>query len=131
MGFKTIRRGDPEPEPNQLNLTRKLWLDFDGEGYTVNDTITGNMTRGWRLNTLPQTQLGRVTLNGSNQFITQDKSGKQGVEVRSGSITLDADSRVAGAVSVNQRGGLGAGLSQRPRRTEPAAGLALAGGRRR
>ena len=98
MGFKTIRRGDPEPEPNQLNLTRKLWLDFDGEGYTVNDTITGNMTRGWRLNTLPQTQLGKVTLNGSNQFITQDKSGKQGVEVRSGTITLDADSRVTGAV---------------------------------
>ncbi len=98
MGFKTIRRGDPEPEPNQLNLSRKLWLDFDGEGYTVNDTITGNMTRGWRLITLPQTQLGRVTLNGSNQFITQDKSGKQGVEVRTGTITLDADSRAVGPV---------------------------------
>ncbi|MFZ2313934.1 MAG: hypothetical protein WAV82_15090, partial [Methylobacter sp.] len=98
MGFKTIRRGDPEPDPNQLNLTRKLWLDFDGEGYTVNDTITGKMTSGWRLNTLPQTQLGKVTLNGSNQFITQDKSGKQGVEVRSGRIMLNADSRVTGDV---------------------------------
>ncbi|WP_340120875.1 hypothetical protein [Methylobacter svalbardensis] len=98
MGFKTLRRGDPEPEPNQLNLSRKLWLDFDGEGYTVNDTITGSMTRGWRLNTLPQTQLGRVTLNGGNQLVTQDKSGKQGVEVRSGTITLDADSRVTGTV---------------------------------
>ncbi|MDD1606679.1 MAG: hypothetical protein LUP96_08310, partial [Methylococcaceae bacterium] len=40
MSFKVIRRGDPEPEPNQLNLTRKLWLDFDGSGYTVNDIIT-------------------------------------------------------------------------------------------
>ncbi|MGZ5010219.1 MAG: hypothetical protein ACXV74_04580 [Methylobacter sp.] len=99
MGFKTIRRGDPEPEPNQLNLSRKLWLDFDGQGYTVNDAITGTMTRGWRLNTLPQTQLGRVTLNGSNQFITQDKDGKQGVEVRTGSIMLDADSRVTGSVN--------------------------------
>ena len=99
MGFKTIRRGDPEPEPNQLNLTRKLWLDFDGAGYTVNDTITGRMTSGWRLNTLPQTQLGKVTLNGSNQFITQDKTGKQGVEVRTGTITLDADSRAVGAVN--------------------------------
>ncbi|MFU8790092.1 MAG: hypothetical protein ACNA7G_13770 [Methylobacter sp.] len=98
MGFKTIRRGDPEPEPNQLNLSRKLWLDFDGEGYTVNDTITGNMTRSWRLNTLPATQLGKAALNGSNQFITQDKSGKQGIEVRTGTITLDADSRVVGAV---------------------------------
>lgn len=98
MGFKTIRRGDPEPEPNQLNLSRKLWLDFDGQGYTVNDTITGKMTRAWRLNTLPQTQLGKVALNGNNQFITLDKSGKQGVEVRSGAITLDADSRAVGAV---------------------------------
>jgi hypothetical protein len=98
MGFKTLRRGDPEPEPNQLNLTRKLWLDFDGSGYTVNDTITGQMTRGWRLNTLPQTQLGKATLNGSNQFITQDKTGKQGVEVRNGTITLDADSRIVGSV---------------------------------
>ena len=99
MGFKTIRRGDPEPEPNQLNLSKKLWLDFDGSGYTVNDTITGKLTRGWRLNTLPQTQLGKVMLNGNNQLITQDTSGKQGVEVRSGTLSLDADSRTAGAVS--------------------------------
>ncbi|MFI3119260.1 MAG: hypothetical protein QX203_04725 [Methylococcaceae bacterium] len=99
MVFKTIRRGDPEPEPNQLNLTRKLWLDFDGEGYTVNDTITGTMTRDWRLNGLPQTQLGKVTLNGNERFITQDKTGKQGVEVRTGTISLDADSRAVGSVS--------------------------------
>lgn len=99
MVFKTIRRGDPEPEPNQLNLSRKLWLDFDGEGYTVNDTLTGKMTRGWRLNALPKTQLGKATLNGNNQFITQDKSGKQGVEVRTGNITLDADSRIIGPVA--------------------------------
>ncbi|TRW92778.1 hypothetical protein [Candidatus Methylobacter oryzae] len=99
MEFKVIRRGDPEPEPNQLNLSRKLWLDFDGQGYTVNDTITGKMTRGWRLNTLPQTQLGKVTLDGNSQFITQDKSGKQGIEVRNGTIALNADSRAVGAVS--------------------------------
>ncbi len=99
MGFKTIRRGDPEPEPNQLNLRRKLWLDFDGSGYSVNDTITGRLSRGWRLNTLPQTQLGKVMLNGNNQLITQDKSGKQGVEVRSGTLSLDADSRAVGTVS--------------------------------
>ncbi|MGZ5056385.1 MAG: hypothetical protein ACXWAT_15785, partial [Methylobacter sp.] len=98
MMFKTIRRGDPESEPNRLNLSRKLWLDFDGEGYTVNDTITGKMTSGWRLNALPQTQLGKVTLNGNNQFITRDKSGKQGIEVRNGTITLTADSRVTGDV---------------------------------
>ncbi|SJM89405.1 conserved membrane hypothetical protein [Crenothrix polyspora] len=100
MGFKVIRSGDPEPEPNQLNLNRKLWLNFDGEGYTVNDVITGTMTRDWRLNALQKTQLGKVMLDGNNQLITlQADSGKQGVEVRKGVINLDADSRVLGSVS--------------------------------
>jgi hypothetical protein len=98
MHFKLIRRGDPEPEPNQLNLTRKLWLDFDGAGYTVNDLITGRMTRGWRLNALPRTQLGQVMLDGQSQLITRD-GDKQGVEVRRGRLTLEADSRISGSIS--------------------------------
>jgi hypothetical protein len=97
MHFKLIRRGDPEPEPNQLNLTRKLWLDFDGTGYTVNDLITGRMTRGWRLNALPRTQLGQVMLDGQSQLITRD-ADKQGVEVRRGRITLEADSRLVDGI---------------------------------
>jgi hypothetical protein len=40
MALKLIRRGDPEPEPNQLTVNRKLWVDFDGAGYTINDTIS-------------------------------------------------------------------------------------------
>ncbi len=94
MVFKTIRRGDSEPEPNQLQLHRKLWLDFDGNGYTVSDTITGQMTRDWRLNTLPETQLGQVLLNGQNQLITQLADGRQGVELRHGTLRLQADSRI-------------------------------------
>jgi len=99
MGFKVIRRGDPEPEPNQLSITRKLWLDFDGKGYTVNDAINGRMTSGWRLNALPDTQLGKVTLDGNNQLITQQAgTNKQGVELRKGMIMLDADSRIKGDI---------------------------------
>lgn len=98
MSLSVIRRGDPEPEPNQLNLNRQLWLDFSGTGYTVNDRITGTMTRDWRLNALSQTQLGRVTLDNNNQLITR-QGDKQGVEVRKGHINLDADSRIEGSVS--------------------------------
>ncbi|MCK4493086.1 MAG: hypothetical protein KAU26_03465, partial [Methylococcales bacterium] len=32
MKFNIIQRGDPEPEPNKLQLQRELWLDFDGKG---------------------------------------------------------------------------------------------------
>jgi hypothetical protein len=99
MSLKVIRRGDPEPEPNQLAINRKLWLDFDGEGYTINDTISGKMTKGWRLDALPETQLGKVNLDGASQLITlQPRSGKQGVEVRKGTIALDADSRIVGNI---------------------------------
>ena len=99
MVIKTLRRGDPEPEPNQLHLQRKLWLDFDGGGYTINDRITGKMTHGWRLNSLPEIQLGQVMLNGNSQLITQLPEGKvQGVEVRKGAIELTADSRLTQSI---------------------------------
>ena len=100
MRLKTIRRGDPQPEPNQLNLKRTFWLDFDGGGYTVNDHIIGSMTQGWRLETLPEMQLGRVGINGVNQLVTR-LGGKhnQGVEVRKGQIQLAADSRINTAIS--------------------------------
>ena len=99
MEFKVIRRGDPEPEPNQLSINRRLWLDFDGKGYTVNDTINGKMASGWRINALPNTQLGKVILDGNNQLITQQAgTNKQGVEVRKGMIMLNADSRIKGDI---------------------------------
>ena len=100
MGFKVIRRGDPEPEPNQLKLSRQFWLDFDGGAYTVSDRISGKMTQGWRLNALPELQLGQVNLNGQNQLITTSHStNQQGIEVRQGQINVQADSRIKGDIS--------------------------------
>ncbi|MCQ8104424.1 hypothetical protein NP590_09950 [Methylomonas sp. SURF-2] len=105
MRFKLIRRGDPEPEPNQLSLQRKLWLDFDGAGYSVSDQINGKMSRDWRLNALTDTRLGQVLLNGQNQLITQLSDKRQGVEVRRGDIQLQADSRIeAGITQLNAVG---------------------------
>lgn len=99
MVFKVIRRGDPEPEPNQLNLHRKLWLDFGGKGYTVADTITGKMTKGWRLNALPETDIGQVKLNGQNQLVTRSiETNETGVEVRQGKVELQADSQIKSGI---------------------------------
>ncbi|SMG65321.1 hypothetical protein BMETH_32721193721, partial [methanotrophic bacterial endosymbiont of Bathymodiolus sp.] len=57
------RRGDPQPEPNNLSISRNLWLDFAGTGYTVQDRINGSITHGWRLDSLAETQLGQVQIN--------------------------------------------------------------------
>ena len=94
LRLKVIRRGDPQPEPDKLSLHRTLWLDFDGKGYTLHDKISGNMTSGWRLETQPSLDLGRVDIDGQPQFITRlPGSNQQGVEVRRGVINLSADSR--------------------------------------
>ena len=94
LHLKVIRRGDPEPEPDKLSLHRNLWLDFNGKGYTVHDKITGSMTHGWRLETQPAIDLGRVDIDGDPQFITHlPGSDRKGIEVRRGAIRLSADSR--------------------------------------
>lgn len=94
MTFRQIRRGDPLPEPDQLTLSRQLWLDFSGEGYTVSDHIGGSMSRGWRINAGAGLQPGQVTLDGRPQLITRAEDGSVGIEVRQGNINLAADSRI-------------------------------------
>jgi hypothetical protein len=91
------RRGDPNPAPDQLKLDRHFWLDFDGEGYSVQDRVSGTMTRGWRLEMAEPAVLGRVAVNGQNQFITRLE--ESGVEVRRGQIDLVADSRLEEALA--------------------------------
>lgn len=98
MNLKIIRRGNPDPEPNQLTLKRRVWLDFDGSGYTLNDQIGGTMTRDWRLNVLPETLLGKVSLNDQSQLITRSATGEVGFEVRQGALNVQADSRYQGAI---------------------------------
>ncbi len=105
LGFNIIRRGDPEPEPDQLSLSKKIWLDFDGGGFTVNDIITGKLSRQWRLNAAADVQLGQVTLNGKPQYITEDDKQQQGIEVRHGNLNLSADSRINNDARVFSAGG--------------------------
>jgi hypothetical protein len=89
-----VRRGEPEPAPNELSLSRRLWLDQDGRGYTVHDTLHGQLHSGFRLD-LTEGKLGRAAQMSQDQLITQRKAaGPLGVELRDVSITLNADSRL-------------------------------------
>ncbi|MBE0471691.1 MAG: hypothetical protein IBX55_19550 [Methyloprofundus sp.] len=100
MHFNVIKRGDPDPEPNNLSITRHLWLDFAGTGYTIQDTISGTITHAWRLDSLPETKLGHVELNGQTQLITRLPSSEtEGVELRKGHLQLSADSRLTHSIS--------------------------------
>ncbi|MBF0187996.1 MAG: hypothetical protein HQL50_08715 [Magnetococcales bacterium] len=95
MRFIEKQRGDQNPAPDRLMLARNLWLDFDGRGYSIKDQLTGTLSRSWRMEMQPPIQLGRVTVNGDDQLITQlDNSPNQGVEIRRNSLELTAESRL-------------------------------------
>jgi len=94
LSFDVLKRGNPDPEPDSLTLAKKIWLDFNGKGFTINDKITGKLSEKWRLNVHDTIQLGQVTVDGKPQFITQNEQQKTGIELRQGQVNLSADSRI-------------------------------------
>jgi len=103
MQFIEKNRGNPSPVPNRLTLDRKFWLDELGTGLTVLDTIGGTMTSAWRLNVDDSQDLGLVKVADKARLITKlNASGKTGVEVREGSLALQAESRIETAIKSGQ-----------------------------
>ncbi len=101
MVLKELKRGDPEPAPDQLSLNRSLWLRFDGSGYTIQDTINGKKNTNWRLEIDPTLTLGRVEVDGAERHITRrEGSDKAGVELRNGLVNLTADSVYPSKIAV-------------------------------
>jgi hypothetical protein len=99
------RRGDSDPAPDQLSLSRVLWLDFDGGGYTVTDNVVGVVRRSTRLEMAPGTELGRVAVGGRDQVITRlEGSPLTGVELPQGQLQLAADSRIAAGATLSAVG---------------------------
>ena len=97
LTFTEKRRGASGQLHDRLNLHRTLWLDFDGGGYTLQDRVEGSMGSSWRLEMPSPGILGRVAIDGVDQFITRNgEQGFAGVEVRGGQLNLTADSRWQG-----------------------------------
>ena len=95
MTLTQKNRGNPNPVPNRLKIHRKLWLDEQGNGLTAYDSISGTMTRGWRLNVDSSQILGKADVGENSRLITSmNNSDKTGVEVRQGSLALHAESRI-------------------------------------
>ncbi len=87
-------RGDPNPPANTLHLSKNLWLDFDGQQVTVEDSLTGTLHQGARITTLPPYQLGRASIDGEPQLITRlNATAQDGIEVRTRELNLNTISR--------------------------------------
>ncbi|MGK0440923.1 MAG: zinc transporter ZupT [Pseudohongiellaceae bacterium] len=95
----TLVRGDDSPATNLLKISRNLWLAFDGQSITAQDVIEGSMNSGWRLDASKDTTIGRATVDGQPVLIT-DYNGKQGLEIRSPKINLNAVTSVQDSSSL-------------------------------
>jgi len=95
MTFKLRKRGDSQPRPDQLQVKRTFWLDQDGSGFSVQDRITGTVSRSWRIEAIPPMKPGRISLSGVDQLITRlAGSSAPGVELRRGQLDMTAESRI-------------------------------------
>ncbi len=88
-------RGLSDQDMNRLSLSRELWMDFSGDGWTSKDRINGSVMRDWRLDLAPPYQLTRADENGFALLITAgQKPGWTGVEVRERQLALTASTRL-------------------------------------
>ena len=95
LELKEVRRGEAEPPPDQLTLSRELWLDPEGRQASVRDTFGGVLRATTRLDLLPPGTLGRIAVDGQDQLVTAHPETKApGVELRRSALQLEADSRV-------------------------------------
>jgi hypothetical protein len=86
------QRGNPSPAANDLRLTRDLWLDFAGKGFTVKDNLSGTLPLRSRLEMEGGFRLGRADAMGEAVMITSLKD-KAGVEMPAGPLRVLALSR--------------------------------------
>lgn len=94
LSIEELQRGG-EVAKNQLSISRKMWLDFSGDGFTVRDKITGDLHQGWRLETQQPFALKSAKAEGEAQLITQlMEGGNAGIEIRQRRLDLEAVSRV-------------------------------------
>jgi hypothetical protein len=98
LALKQVRRGEPEPPPDRIQLHRELWLDVSGQAFTIRDRFSGSLARTWRLDVQRPGELGRAAFDRAEQLITANPTSQAlGVELRRGQLSLEADSRLARA----------------------------------
>lgn len=90
------RRGQ-EKRSEELQLQRKMWLDFSGKGYITQDMLSGVAQNTSRLRMEPPYHLSSATIDGQNKLITQlDANDPPGIEIRNGQLNLTGVSRIIG-----------------------------------
>lgn len=94
--FQMVEHSRGAQETNHLRLVREMYLDFSHTGFTVIDTIDGQMRTGWRLDMRRPFTLAHASLGSEDLLVTQGAGTElTGVEIRSPTVKLSSVARVA------------------------------------
>jgi hypothetical protein len=101
LHLKEMSRGEQSVPPDQIALQRTLWIDLNGEGFTVRDAFSGTLRSSRRLNALEETGVGRATISGTQALIAPDPVKRlAGIEIRQSSLDVEAISRLGSSRSI-------------------------------
>lgn len=73
------QRGDVNPSPGRFDISRRLWLDFDGSGFIVEDNIRARVDRDTRI--VADYVPGRIDVDGQPRLVTRLGDSEPGVEL--------------------------------------------------
>ncbi|WP_442505104.1 hypothetical protein SH528x_003879 [Novipirellula sp. SH528] len=89
-------RGMGEQARKGLNISRRLWLDENGQTLTYHDKLNGQMQQIWRLDVAENHELGAVRVDDEAQLITVNPiTDKRGTEIRRRNLQMEAVGRVS------------------------------------
>ena len=88
--FVELRRGEAEPPPDEVTVSRELWLTDRGRTFIVRDRLGGELHTGGRMELLAPGELGHVQVGGQDRVINQgsEAGAGAGVEVRDRDLAL-------------------------------------------
>ena len=90
LEFVELRRGEADPPPDEVTVSRELWLADRGRSFIVRDRVNGELHTGGRLELLAPGELGHVQVGSQDRVINQraDGGAGPGVEVRDRTLSL-------------------------------------------
>jgi len=101
LKIKELYKSAKQQQQNDFVLSRELWLDFDGKGYSIKDFIKADISKVKRLESKGVLELGSVSINGKPMLInTLKDSPQKGVELREEHLEIEASSRYEKSSSI-------------------------------
>jgi len=93
LELSELQRGNPDPPPDAIGVSREIWVNFAGDGFIVKDRLSAQIRQAKRL--AASYPLGRIELDGEPELVNTVSGGEPGIELQQGNYIIESVSAVA------------------------------------